>query len=61
MTKRDILPKSLATGFDTLPNFSKWAAEVIKQESVTYFLDEENLIQKTAEKIKSLKAKAGAK
>ena len=39
-----------------MPNFSKWAAETIKQESVTYIWDEEAVQSSTKRKIASLKA-----
>ena len=63
MGKHGVFPKSLTSGLDALPNFSKWAAEVIKQESVTYIWDEERIISRTVEKINSMKekAKAGSK
>lgn len=60
LARRDILPKSIASGFDALPNFSKWAAEVIKQESVTYIYDEEAIIAGTLKRIENQKAQAKA-
>jgi glutathione S-transferase len=50
------LPKSVITGFEALPNFSKWAAEVIKHESVTYIWDEKAVLAGTAKRIEKLKA-----
>jgi glutathione S-transferase len=38
------VPKSLISGFEELPNFSKWAAEVIRHDSVLYVFDEDALI-----------------
>ncbi|OAK96180.1 thioredoxin-like protein [Phaeosphaeriaceae sp. SRC1lsM3a] len=58
LTRHDALPKSVTEGLDKLPNFSKWAAEVVKQESVTYIWDEETTIGATKKKIASLKAQA---
>lgn len=58
LTKYGLLPQSVVDGFDALPNFSKWAHEVIKQESVTYIWDEEPTITATKNKIESLKAAA---
>ncbi|KAF2704403.1 thioredoxin-like protein [Pleomassaria siparia CBS 279.74] len=55
------LPKSLLSGFGALPNFSKWAAEVIKHNSVTYIWDEKTIIAATAKRIEKLKADAKAK
>lgn len=52
------LPKSVTDGFDKLPNFSKWASEVVKQESVTYIWDEEKIIPAMKKRFASLKAQA---
>jgi glutathione S-transferase len=60
LTKHGLLPQSVVTNLDSLPNFSKWATEVIKQESVTYIWDEETTISGTKKKIESLKAQARA-
>jgi glutathione S-transferase len=56
LAKHGLLPQSIISGFDGLPNFSKWAAEVVKQESVTYIWDEESNISGTKKKIESMKA-----
>jgi glutathione S-transferase len=56
--KDGLLPQSVAYGLDGLGNFSRWAAEVVKQESVTYIWDEERTIQQTRTKLAQLKAKA---
>ncbi|KAI4645905.1 hypothetical protein J4E93_005483 [Alternaria ventricosa] len=56
MAKHELLPKSVISGLDALPNFSKWAAEVNKQESVTYIWDEEAVIDGTRKRIESQKA-----
>ncbi|KAF1845375.1 thioredoxin-like protein [Cucurbitaria berberidis CBS 394.84] len=61
LAKHGFIPQSVVSGFDALPNFSKWAAEVVKHESVTYIWDEERTIAGTAKKIESLRAKATAK
>jgi glutathione S-transferase len=58
LAKYGLLPQSVVDGFDKLPNFSKWAREVIKQESVTYIWDEEPTINATKKKIESMKAQA---
>ncbi|KAI8935126.1 hypothetical protein NX059_007720 [Plenodomus lindquistii] len=58
--KHGLLPKSIISSFDSLPNFSKWAAEVIKQDSVTYIWDEENTIAGMKKRIESMKAQAKA-
>jgi glutathione S-transferase len=56
--KHDLLPKSVADGLNELPNFSKWAAEVIKHDSVTYIWSEERAVEGTKKKIASLKSQA---
>ncbi|KAH7093035.1 thioredoxin-like protein [Paraphoma chrysanthemicola] len=61
LTKHGLLPQSVVDGFDQLPNFSKWAKEVVKQESVLYIWDEESTVQGTAKKIESLKAQSKSK
>jgi glutathione S-transferase len=53
-----LLPKSIASGFEGLPNFSKWAAQVIKQESVTYIWDEATALPAARKKMESMKAQA---
>lgn len=49
--KHGLVPKSLISGLDALPNFSKWAAEVIKQESVLYVFSEEKAIAAAKKRI----------
>ncbi|KAL6707751.1 hypothetical protein ACN47E_003872 [Coniothyrium glycines] len=62
LTANGLLPKSVVSGLDSLPSFSKWAAEVIKAESVTYIWDEEVVVASTKNRIEGLKAqKAAAK
>jgi glutathione S-transferase len=56
LTRHGLLPSSVVEGFNGLPNFSKWAAEVTKQESVLYIWDEEKTMEGTKKKIESLKA-----
>lgn len=58
LVKHGALPKAVTEGFEKLPNFSKWAGEVIKQESVTYIWDEEKIIPAMIKKFASLKAQA---
>jgi glutathione S-transferase len=43
--KDGVLPASTKEGLDALPNFSKWAAEVIKHPSVTYIWDEKAVVE----------------
>jgi glutathione S-transferase len=61
LAKHGLLPQSIPSAFDELPNFSKWAAEVVKQDSVTYIWDEETTVSGTKKKIESLKAQAASK
>ncbi|KAF2642639.1 thioredoxin-like protein [Massarina eburnea CBS 473.64] len=60
-SKADVLPKSLPEGLNALPNFAKWAAEVVKHESVLYVWDAEKIVPATKAKFASLKADAKAK
>ncbi|KAF2178238.1 thioredoxin-like protein [Zopfia rhizophila CBS 207.26] len=55
LAKNDFLPQSAISGLNALPNFSKWAEEVIKHESVTYIWDEETILKATKAKAASLK------
>jgi glutathione S-transferase len=55
--KHGLLPKSVTSGFNELPNFSKWAAEIIKHDSVTYIWDEKSAVEGTKRRLASLKAK----
>ncbi|KAJ4360661.1 uncharacterized protein N0V89_001227 [Didymosphaeria variabile] len=57
-TKHGLLPKSASDEMHGLPQFSKWATEVIKQESVTYIWNEERAVESIKKKVASLKAKA---
>ncbi|EMD93292.1 hypothetical protein COCC4DRAFT_132599 [Bipolaris maydis ATCC 48331] len=56
-SRRGVLPKSIAADLDALPNFSKWAAAVLKQESVTYVFDEESIISTTVKRLDKMKDK----
>jgi glutathione S-transferase len=61
LTKHGFIPQSVIDGFEKLPNFSKWAAEINKHDSVTYIWDEETTMGATKKKIDSMKqAKAGS-
>ncbi|KAF1952466.1 glutathione-S-transferas-like protein omega 1 [Byssothecium circinans] len=55
-SKHGILPKSATGGLNALPNFARWAAEVIKHDSVTYVWDAETFIPVTKERFAKLKA-----
>lgn len=56
LSKAEVLPGSLHARLDELPNFSKWAARVIQQESVTYIWDEQKNIEGTIRKVAQLKS-----
>ncbi|KAF2204577.1 thioredoxin-like protein [Delitschia confertaspora ATCC 74209] len=60
-SKHGLLPQSLISGLNSFPNFAKWAAEVINQESVTFIWDEEMIIKSTAARLAKLKAQEQAK
>jgi glutathione S-transferase len=53
-----LLPRSLLDEFEKLPNFSKWSAQVMKHESVTYVWDEKVSIPAMQKKIQSLKTQS---
>ncbi|KAL5118859.1 hypothetical protein ACEQ8H_003181 [Pleosporales sp. CAS-2024a] len=57
-TKHGLLPQAVVDGLDKTPHFSKWAHEVIKQESVTYIWDEEQNVTALKKKMESIKAAA---
>jgi len=50
------LPASLEKGLDALPNYSKWVAAVISQDSVTYIYNEDEVIAATTARLAKLKA-----
>ncbi|KIW07684.1 hypothetical protein, variant [Verruconis gallopava] len=51
-----VLPTSVKTGLDQLPNFSKWAKATIEQPSVLKIWDEEKVIAGTKARIEKMKA-----
>ena len=58
LTKHGLLPQAVVDGFDKLPNFSKWAREVSKLESVTFIWDEQATMEATRKRIEKMKAQA---
>lgn len=56
LTKYGVLPQEVTDGLEGLPNFSKWAAAVIKHPSVLYIWDEEGTMATTKKKFESIKA-----
>ncbi|KAF2849850.1 glutathione-S-transferas-like protein omega 1 [Plenodomus tracheiphilus IPT5] len=60
LARHGLLPQSVLEGLDKLPSFSKWAAAVVKEESVTYIWDEENVVAGTRKRVEGLKAQAKA-
>ncbi|KAJ4295125.1 hypothetical protein N0V90_007135 [Kalmusia sp. IMI 367209] len=56
--KHGLVPASVKEGLDALPNFSKWAAEVVKHESVTYIWNEERVIEGTRKKMAQIKGQS---
>lgn len=60
LAKHGRLPQSIISGFDALPNFSKWAAEVMKQDSVTYIWEEESTVAVLMKRVETMKAQAKA-
>ncbi|KAF2676578.1 hypothetical protein K458DRAFT_396881 [Lentithecium fluviatile CBS 122367] len=53
-----ILPESLLSSLNYLPNFVKWAAEVIKQESVLYVWDAEAQVATAKKRFAKLQAES---
>lgn len=53
-----LLPASLNEELKTLPNYTKWADNCTKQESVTYIWDEELTMQKTKARMEKMKQAA---
>jgi len=58
MAKHGLLPQAVVDGFDKFPNFSKWAREVIKLDSVTFIWDEQATMEATKNRIEKMKAQA---
>jgi glutathione S-transferase len=56
LTRNKAMPQSVIDGLNTLPNFTKWATEVVKQDSVLYIWDEEKTVSAMKKKIESMKA-----
>jgi len=56
--KANIFPASLGKGLDALPNYSKWAKEVVSLDSVTYIYEEDAVISGTLKRLDKLKAAA---
>ena len=46
-SKDGLLPKLVSDGFNKLPNFSRWAAEVMKHDSVTYVWNEKLSVEES--------------
>ncbi|KAF2867006.1 thioredoxin-like protein [Massariosphaeria phaeospora] len=51
LVKGGVLPQSLVSGLNGLPNFTKWATEVIKHDSVTYIWNEHVVLEGTKKKL----------
>lgn len=56
--KNGILPQSVISGLDAHPNFSKWAAEVIKHDSVTYIWNEKVMVEGMRKRLASAKTQS---
>lgn len=51
------MPTSLNEGLEKLPNFSKWAAALRKEESVMWVYDEEGILSGTRNRLAKMKSK----
>jgi glutathione S-transferase len=58
LSSRGLLPKSVQSGLETLPNFSKWVKATVAKESVLSIWNEEVVSERTASRIQKLKAQA---
>ncbi|TID16616.1 thioredoxin-like protein [Venturia nashicola] len=58
LSSRRLLPTSVKTGLDTLPNFSKWVKATVAKETVTKIWNEDVVCERTASRIAKLKAQA---
>jgi len=58
LSSRGLLPASVKTGLETLPNFSKWVKATVSKETVLSIWDEETVSERTASRIAKLKAQA---
>ncbi len=56
-----MLPPETLDRLSALPRFSAWAKEVVGQESVTYMWNEEEVTNKTVERMGKMKAAAAGK
>ena len=56
LSKAGLMPKSLKENIDKLPNTGEWAEHVLKQKSLLYIWNEENVLTKTAARLEKLKA-----
>ncbi|KAK5071628.1 hypothetical protein LTR64_004593 [Lithohypha guttulata] len=54
-----ILAKSFAERLDTLPAYSKWAAAVLAQKSVTYIWDRDTMTERTLRRAPEMRKKFG--
>ncbi|PSK54758.1 Multisite-specific tRNA:(cytosine-C(5))-methyltransferase [Elsinoe australis] len=53
----EFMPTSLSEGLEKLPNFSKWAAALRKEESVMWVYDEEGILSGTRNRLAKMKSK----
>lgn len=58
LAKSDVLPDSVFSGLNAFPNFSKWASEVIKQDSVLEIWDEQKIVEGSKKRFERIKAQA---
>jgi len=58
LSSRGLLPTSVKSGLDTLPNFSRWVNATVAKESVLSIWNEEVVTERTASRIQKLKAQA---
>ncbi len=57
-SRAGLLSESLDEDLKGLQNYSKWASEVVKQESVTYIWNEKEIMERTKKRVEKMKAAA---
>ena len=55
-TQKGLMPQSVLSGLDALPNYSKWSKALHEQDAVTFIFDGPALADRTAERIAKMKA-----
>lgn len=54
----ELMPKFVKERMQKLPNFGKWADNLLKQDSVLYIFDEQKVLDRTKMRISKMKQQA---